>query len=94
MPVLTPGKPIEQAGPRLLIENRLKPGRYRFQLVVTDTAGLESAPAELVVTVNEPAPAPTPPIRDPIRPVLRPDIVEPVIRPLNPRIVRPPRRPK
>lgn len=87
MPVLTPGKPVEQAKPELLVQNKLKPGRYRFQLVVTDTAGLESSPAELVVSVFEPSPAPTPtPTRRPKRPMPRPDVLE--------RVGRPRRRPK
>ncbi len=42
MPVLALGTPVTVADPVLLVENRLKPGRYRFELVVTDTAGLES----------------------------------------------------
>ena len=92
---------MEQAEPQLLVENKLKPGRYRFQLVVTDTAGLESDPAEMVVTVREPAPEPTPtptPPSGPTRVVLRPDVlterIERVVRPLDPRIVRPLRRPQ
>lgn len=89
MPVLAPDKPVTVGDPVLLVENRLKPGRYRFQLVVTDTAGLESAPAELVVTVFEPAPTPTP-----TRPVLRPEIRERVTRGTDPTILRPIRRPQ
>lgn len=97
MPVLTPGQPVKLDQPMLLVENRLQPGRYRFQLVVTDNAGNDSAPTELVVTVSQPAPTPTPPRPGP---VLRPDVIGPVVRPgpiiqpVDPRIIRPIRRPQ
>lgn len=97
MPVLTPGQPVTQDEPLLLVENKLKPGSYRFQLVVADDSGLESDPAEMVVTVLEPvAPPPTPTPTGPGRVVLRPDILTDrltVTRPFNPRILRP-RRPQ
>jgi hypothetical protein len=87
MATLTPGKPLTQAAPELLVENELPAGRYRFQLVVTDDADNESDPAELVVTVRGP-------IR-PRDPVIRPEIldrIEPtVLRPgvLRPGVIRP-----
>jgi hypothetical protein len=67
MATLTPGRPITVQTPELLVENQLPVGTYRFQLVVTDDGGLESSPAELVVTVRRPV----------VRPdvVLRPDLV-------------------
>jgi hypothetical protein len=99
MPVLTPGQPVVQGEPVLLVENKLKPGRYRFQLVVADDSGLESDPAEMVVTVRERAPDPTP-TPTPTGPVIRPDVLERLgrlerlerverVRPINPRILRP-----
>lgn len=53
MPTLTPGTPITVAEPRLLVENKFRPGRYRFRLVVFDESGLESAPDEIIVSVQE-----------------------------------------
>ena len=87
MPALSPNMPLTQADPVLLVENQLAPGRYRFQLVVIDTAGLESAPADMIVTVD--APPPSPP-SGPFRPVLRPDLIG---RMIDRTIVRPFRRP-
>lgn len=97
MPVLAPGKPVTVKDPVLQVENAFKPGRYRFELVVTDTAGLESAPAELIVSVSLPAPDPAPE-PTPRRPVLRPDVIErvtrPVVRPIDTTPIRPIRRPQ
>ena len=59
MAELVPGKPLAQKSPDLLVENRLKVGRWRFRLTVVDGAGNESRPAELVVQVAD-APAPLP----------------------------------
>ena len=88
MPTLTPGKPITVKDPHLLVENQFTPGRYRFQLVVIDEGGLESDPAELVVTVRE--------IVRPTGPIIRPDILDRIDR-LDPirrtEIIRPIRRP-
>lgn len=55
MPELSPGKPVTSKTPELLVENKFDAGLYRFELVVIDDSGLESAPAELVVTVGEPS---------------------------------------
>jgi len=52
MAILTPGRPHTQAQPRLVVENPLKPGLHRFQLIVTDERGTESAPDEIVVRVT------------------------------------------
>jgi hypothetical protein len=91
MAVLDLGKPVTQADPFLLVENRLAPGRYRFRLVAIDSAGLESAPADLIVTVDAPPPPPPPPPPSgPFRPVFRPDLIDRVI---NTGILRPIRRP-
>lgn len=71
MPTLQPGTPVTLDQPRLLVENKLTPGRYRFQLVVLDDSGLESDPAELIVSVHDVAVPP----REP-GPVFRPDMVD------------------
>ena len=65
MAMLQPGVPLTQDSPLLAVDNRLAPGRHRFQLEVIDTAGLVSEPALLVVSVAalpepEPEPGPTP----------------------------------
>lgn len=88
MATLTPGKPVTVSQPVLLVENQLAAGRHRFQLVVIDDGGLESDPAELVVTVQ-----PRRPVR-PRDPITRPDILEPVVeRRINPDIIGRIRRP-
>jgi hypothetical protein len=59
---LKPGVSLTQAEPLLKVDNRLEPGRHRFQLEVIDDAGLVSDPALLVVVVTplrEPDPPPT-----------------------------------
>ena len=87
MAVLALNQPVTQADPFLLVENKLAPGRYRFRLVAIDSAGLESAPADLIVTVNAPPPPPT---TGPFRPFLRPDLIGRVI---DSGLLRPIRRP-
>ncbi|MEM6898247.1 MAG: hypothetical protein AAF583_00545 [Pseudomonadota bacterium] len=67
---LVPGKPFEQKQPLLRVNNRLKAGVHRIRLVVIDEAGLESAPADLLVKVKaKPAvkPTPAPPPKPPRR---------------------------
>ena len=54
MTVLSIDKPITQAKPVLLVENKLALGPHRFSLVVVNDRGIESAPATLVVTVRKP----------------------------------------
>lgn len=57
MATLVPGKTLAQKAPELVVENRLKVGRWRFRLSVVDAAGNESRPAELVVQVaDDPGP--------------------------------------
>jgi hypothetical protein len=46
-------KPVRSKAPEVVVENPLKPGRYRFSLVVVDDSDNESAPFELAVTVVE-----------------------------------------
>ena len=92
MAVLALNQPVTQGDPVLQVENRLAPGRYRFQLVVIDTAGLESAPADLIVSVEAPPPPPTPPTGPFRPPIFRPDRFDRIDRVLDPRIFRP-RRP-
>ena len=46
-------KPVRSKVPEVVVENPLKPGRYRFSLVVVDTSDNESEPFELTVTVVE-----------------------------------------
>jgi hypothetical protein len=46
-------KPLRSKTPDVVVENPLKPGRYRFSLVVVDTSDNESEPFELAVSVVE-----------------------------------------
>lgn len=87
MAVLALGTPVTVEDPVLVVENRLKPGRNRFELVVTDTAGLESDPALIDVTVFEPAPAPTPTPTP--GPVIRPEILDRATVVTRPTVLRP-----
>lgn len=57
-------EPHRSKVPQVVVENPLKPGKYRFSLVVVDDSRNASEPAELVVTVVEQT-----------RPVLNPDIL-------------------
>jgi hypothetical protein len=52
MPVLTPNRPLEQADPQLLVEDRLAVGRHRFALQVVDDRGRVSQASEWVVEVQ------------------------------------------
>ena len=94
MAVLDLNRPVTQTDPFLLVENKLAPGRYRFRLVAIDSAGLESAPSDLILTVDAPPPPPPPPPPSgPFRPpIFRPDRFDRIDRVLDPRIFRP-RRP-
>lgn len=53
MATLTPLEPFVTGEPTVLVENKLPPGSFRFQLVCVDEAGNESAPAELMINVRE-----------------------------------------
>jgi hypothetical protein len=46
-------KPVRSKAPEVVVENPLKPGSYRFSLVVVDDSDNESAPFELAVSVVE-----------------------------------------
>ena len=92
MAVLALNQPVTLGDSVLQVENRLAPGRYRFRLVVIDTAGLESAPADLIVSVEAPPPPPAPPTGPFRPPIFRPDRFDRIDRVLDPRIFRP-RRP-
>ena len=91
MATLTPGQAITVDQPELLVENNLAIGRHRFELVVIDNGGLESAPAELIVTVRR--------LVRPRDPIERPDIfdrlenIDRVGRVVNPDVIGRIRRP-
>jgi hypothetical protein len=102
MPVLVPGRPVEQREPVLVVQNRFEPGVHRFSLVVVDDSGIESEPDVIAVTLRraivvEPV---RPPIVDtridvPVRPPIDP-VVTPVINPavINPVVTHPVIRPR
>ena len=46
------GRPVTTTTPFVTVETRLKVGKHRFQLVIVDDKGVESAPAELEVTIG------------------------------------------
>lgn len=46
-----PNKPIETREPVIEVDPGLRPGRYRFQLVVVDDEGNQSLPATVVVSI-------------------------------------------
>lgn len=84
MAVLPINRPITTSQATILVDAGLPPGKHRFRLEVIDSAGLRSAPAEVVVTITE---------RIAVRPEIRLDdsvLVGTPIRPgtdltLNPR---------
>lgn len=47
-----PNKPFATAKPTVLVDKGLRPGQYRFQLVVVNAAGATSKPVEVIVTVE------------------------------------------
>lgn len=47
-------QPVTTAEPRAVVDAGLPVGRHRFQLVVTDDSGNESAPDFVTVTVFQP----------------------------------------
>jgi len=55
MPPFLPGQPIPTATPEVVVDAGLKPGRYRFRLVVTNAAGVPSLPSDWIVTIGIPA---------------------------------------
>jgi hypothetical protein len=53
MPVLGPNKPLTTSEPVLVVENKLAPGTYRFELVVINNDKQSSAPAVIEVIIRE-----------------------------------------
>jgi hypothetical protein len=47
-----PNKPFTTTKPTVLVDQCLRPGAYRFQLVVVNDAGVSSKPVEVIVTVD------------------------------------------
>jgi hypothetical protein len=100
MPVLVPGRPVEQREPVLVVQNRFEPGVHRFSLVVVDDSGSESEPDVIAVTVRRaivvrPDLIVLEPVvvrPDPIGPVVSPVIVNPVV--INPVVTHPVIRPR
>ena len=94
MVMLAVNQPHSTTDPKIMVENKLEPGKYRFRLVVFDEAKNESVPADIVVEVR---PKLIDPIPDPrVRPdfVFRPEILtrpvaEPVIGPVIKPVVSP-----
>jgi hypothetical protein len=54
MPVLQLQKPFETTDAQIRVENSLRPGRHRFRLIVVDSEGTESDPADALVTITGP----------------------------------------
>jgi hypothetical protein len=96
MVTLTTNVPHSSAEPRIVVDNKLEPGKYRFRLVVLDEAKNASLPSEIVIEVQPRQFRPIDPdilvrpdifirpdvITQPTGPVIRPDVVKPdVIRP-------------
>lgn len=52
MPVFKLNKPVVTREPQVLVENKLKPGKYTFRLVVT-IDGVSGKPLERTITVAE-----------------------------------------
>ena len=53
MPVFEQDKPQDTDKPAIDVENKLKAGVYRFQLIVEDSDGLQSDPVFTTVTVRD-----------------------------------------
>jgi hypothetical protein len=54
MAAFKPNQPISTDRPFVVVDAGLQPGRYRFRLVVIDTAGNASLPSEQIITILEP----------------------------------------
>ena len=54
MAAFKPNQPISTERPAVVVDAGLQPGRYRFRLVVIDTAGNVSLPSEQIITIREP----------------------------------------
>jgi hypothetical protein len=68
MPRFVVNEPVKSARPTIEVEG-LPLGRHRFELVVVNGAGKESAPVEMVVTVSRDGIVrpPVPPIPPPVQ---------------------------
>lgn len=55
MPEFIPDVPIRTIEPRVVVEPGLRPGRYRFRLVVSNAAGDRSQPSEWIVSIEKPS---------------------------------------
>lgn len=107
MVMLAPNVPHSGADPRIVVENKLEPGKYRFRLVVLDEAKNASLPADIVVEVRPRAFRPIDPeiltrpdifvrpdvITQPAGPVIRPDVIKPAGPVINPEIITRPIKP-
>lgn len=49
---LEPNKPFESSRPAIVVDAGLRPGDYRFQLIVVNDQGQRSLPVEVVVTIE------------------------------------------
>jgi hypothetical protein len=57
MATFEPNRPIKTREPQIQVDNRLEPGIYRFQLIVTDSKGRQSQPVfqdVRIVALSEP----------------------------------------
>ena len=95
MTAFVPGTAVTTRLAQITVDGDLSPGPHRFTLVVSDDSGNLSTPAEVVVLVSEQqsAPRPEPPIFRPEPPIFRatdprftaiPAPRQPAIRPLRP----------
>ena len=73
------GRPIKTEKPSIVVDAGLKPGRYRFRLVVVNQGGRKSKPAFVTVHVVDRTSPPIEPV-DPVGP--RPPITP--VEPLRP----------
>lgn len=66
MPLTGPNQEVTTTQPFLTVPAGLQPGRYVFQLVVVDEAGMRSAPMRRLVTIQQRIIKPNPdPVPDP-----------------------------
>lgn len=63
MTVFEPNQPITTDEPLVVVDAGLRPGRYRFRLMVINSDGIESLPSEQIITILEPQ---NPPPRQPL----------------------------
>src|SRR5574338_627852 len=77
------GQPITTREPTIAVDPGLTLGQHRFQLVVVDSAGLRSAPAVAVVSVQRPV------ITQPGPILSGPILTQPVLSPTSPVLTAP-----